>query len=191
MWRMTAASTSLLTEELKRRRLQFSAAVSGKQEQPARWKECIGVASGSLGAATGALYVRKYFKQDSKAAALEMVESIREEFVNILESVPWMDEKTRAAALGKAKNMTHHIGYPDELMDDEKLIDYYKPVSVDENLYFESILSVNKFGTYRSFKKLREPVNKTDWISHSGAAIVNAYYSPNKNSIGRLELMNP
>jgi len=186
---MTVASTSLLTEELKRRRLQFSAAVSGKQEQPPRWKECISVASGSLGAATGALYVRKYFKHDSKAAALEMVESIREEFVKILESVPWMDEKTRAAALSKAKNMTHHIGYPDELMDDEKLIDYYKPVNVDENLYFESILNVNKFGTYRSFKKLREPVNKTEWISHSGAAIVNAYYSPNKNSIGKLKLM--
>ncbi|XP_070505219.1 neprilysin-2-like [Chironomus tepperi] len=184
MWRMTVSSTSLLTEDLRRRRLQFSTALSGKQEQAPRWKECISVASGSLGAATGAMYVRKYFKHDSKAAALEMVESIREEFIKILESVSWMDEKTRSAALAKARNMTHHIGYPDELMDDEKLIDYYKTVSVDQDKYFESILNINKFGTYRSFKKLREPVNKTDWISHSGAAIVNAYYSPNKNSIG-------
>ena len=183
---MTVSSTSLLTEELRRRKLQFSTAVSGKQDQPPRWKECVNVASGSFGAATGALYVRKYFKQDSKAAALEMVEAIRKEFVEILEAVPWMDEKTKTAALSKAKNMTHHIGYPDELMDDAKIVEYYKTVSVDENKYFESILNIGKFGTDRSFKKLREPVNKTEWINHAGAAVVNAYYSPNKNSIGEL-----
>lgn len=32
-------------------------------------------------------------------------------------------------------------------------------------------------------KKLREPVNKTDWITHGRPAVVNAFYSPLENSI--------
>ncbi|XP_046657606.1 LOW QUALITY PROTEIN: neprilysin-2-like [Daphnia pulicaria] len=34
-----------------------------------------------------------------------------------------------------------------------------------------------------AFKKLRESVNKTNWISHGRPAVVNAYYSPLENSI--------
>lgn len=94
-----------------------------------------------------------------------------------------MDNKTRAAALCKVKTMVTHIGYPDELVEDQKLIDFYKNISVDENKYLESILSINIFGTDRAFKKLREAVNKTDWITHSKPAVVNAFYSSIENSI--------
>lgn len=183
MWRITGFSSYFLTEQLRKRQLQYSTAISGKQEQEPRWKECIDLSSGSLSTGSGALYVRKYFKQNSKVAALEMVNSIKEEFEAILKTVPWMDDKTRAAALCKVKTMVTHIGYPDELMDDKKLIEFYKDINVDENQYLESILSINIFGTDRAFKKLREPVNKTDWITHSKPAVVNAFYSSIENSI--------
>lgn len=68
-------------------------------------------------------------------------------------------------------------------MDDQKLIEFYKNVKVDEDKYLESILSINIFGTDRAFKKLRESVNKTDWITHSKPAVVNAFYSSIENSI--------
>lgn len=187
MWRITGFSSYFLTEQLRKRQLQYSTAISGKQEQEPRWKECIDLASGSLSTGSGSLYVRKYFKQHSKAAALEMVNSIKEEFENILKTVPWMDDKTRAAALCKVKTMVTHIGYPDELMDDKKLVEFYKNVTIDENKYLESILNINIFGTDRAFKKLRESVNKTDWITHSKPAVVNAFYSSIENSIRELE----
>jgi len=112
-----------------------------------------------------------------------MVKSIKEEFEMILKKVSWMDDTTRQAALSKVKSMVTHIGYPDELMDDQKLIEFYKKVQINENKYLESILSVNIFGTDRAFKKLREPVNKTDWVTHSKPAVVNAFYSSIENSI--------
>lgn len=183
MWRITGFSSYFLTERLRKRQLQYSTAISGKQEQEPRWKECIDLASGSLSTGSGALYVRKYFKQNAKDAALQMVNSIKEEFERILKKVSWMDDTTRAAALTKVKSMVTHIGYPDELMDDKKLIEFYKPIKVDEDKYLESILSINIFGTDRAFKKLREPVNKTDWITHSRPAVVNAFYSSIENSI--------
>lgn len=72
-WRITGFSSYFLTEQLRKRQLQYSTAISGKQEQEPRWKECIDLASGSLSTGSGSLYVRKYFKKDSKSAALEMV----------------------------------------------------------------------------------------------------------------------
>lgn len=46
MWRVTAFSSFFLTNELRKRQLVYSTAVSGKQEQEARWKECIDITSG-------------------------------------------------------------------------------------------------------------------------------------------------
>lgn len=46
MWRVTAFSSFFLTDELRKRQLVYSTAVSGKQEQEARWKECIDMTSG-------------------------------------------------------------------------------------------------------------------------------------------------
>lgn len=45
------------------------------------------------------MYVKKYFKEDSKKIALEMVTDIREEFNIILKNLDWMDDETRYASL--------------------------------------------------------------------------------------------
>lgn len=47
----------------------------------------------------------------------------------------------------------------------------------------ESVLNLTLFGTEYLFGKLREPVNKTDWVTHGRPAIVNAFYSSIENSI--------
>lgn len=46
MWRVTAFSSFFMTEELRKRQLGYSTAVSGKQEQEPRWKECVDITSG-------------------------------------------------------------------------------------------------------------------------------------------------
>ncbi|KAJ9599169.1 hypothetical protein L9F63_010346 [Diploptera punctata] len=183
MSRVAGASVNYLTEELRNRQLEFSTALSGRTERESRWKECIDIVTGGLSIAVGSLYVRKFFKEEAKKNAMEMVEDIRKEFVNILNNVEWMDDMTRQRGLEKAKAMNVHIGYPDELLHDEKLHEFYDKLEVDPKLYLESILNVTKFGMNFSFGRLRTKVNKTEWITHGRPAIVNAYYSSIENSI--------
>lgn len=57
-----------------------------------------------------------------------MVEYIHREFLKILDAVEWMDEGTRQKAKAKAYAITPYIGYPDELMDNEKIAELYKNV---------------------------------------------------------------
>lgn len=182
-WRVAAESTNYLIDKLRKRQLGYAAALIGQQTEEPRWKECIDLVTTNLQIATSAAYVRKYFSQESKKVALTMVDSIKDEFSEILKKVPWMDELTRQRALDKVKRMVKHIGFPDELADNNKLIEYYKNVKIDGSKYLESILSLNIFKADNEYSKLHQVVNKTDWETHSKAAVVNAAYSPIENSI--------
>lgn len=64
-----------------------------------------------------------------------MVADIRKEFVDILKNVDWMDEKTRQNALEKAQSMSTHIAYPDELLDNKKLEEFFDGVNEHKILF--------------------------------------------------------
>ena len=65
-------------------------------------------------------------------------------------------------------------------------MNYHFQWSLDSHDFLRNSLSLTLFDTNYEFKKLREPVNKTHWVSHGQPAIVNAYYSPTENSMGTL-----
>ncbi|XP_036347356.1 neprilysin-2-like [Rhagoletis pomonella] len=46
MWRIHAFSVVFLSEQFRKRQLQYATALSGRQEQEARWKECVDITSG-------------------------------------------------------------------------------------------------------------------------------------------------
>lgn len=158
---------------MRKRKLIYNTAVNGIREQQPHWKDCLISTSRWLPTIVSALYVRNHFNKETKAAALELVNSIKEEFVTTLKTLPWLDDKTKTAALHKIEKMIAYIGYPDELLDDEKLVEYYDELNFDELKNF-------------AFRKLRKPVTKTDWITHSITTSVNAFYSTFENSISKL-----
>lgn len=137
----------------------------------------------SLPISLSALYIRKFFNEKSKHSANEMVTNLREAFSKILDQVQWMDEETLQFAKQKLKAMTTHIGYPDELGNDAILDQYYAGLDIDSKQYLESVLNVNVFQSNYSLGQLREEVNKTDWVKHSNAATVGAFYRSTENSI--------
>lgn len=75
------------------------------------------------------MYVRKYFDAEAKQKIMEMVGDIREEFKEILKTSEWIDPVTKRSALKKAEFMTAHIGHPVELLDDDKVEEYFQTVS--------------------------------------------------------------
>ena len=94
-----------------------------------------------------------------------------------------MDEITRKAALEKAEKIIPHIAYLDEFFDDKILNDYFETLEVDSNSYLKSKINIRIFGTMHELENFRKPVNKSDWTTHGNSAVVNAFYSPNENSI--------
>lgn len=64
-----------------------------------------------------------------------MVTDIRQEFKKILRNADWMDDETKKSAFTKVEQLSHHIGYPHELLDDAKIMEYYKNVML-KIIYF-------------------------------------------------------
>ncbi|XP_011705369.1 PREDICTED: neprilysin-like, partial [Wasmannia auropunctata] len=85
--------------------------------------------------------------------------------------VDWMDEKTRRRALEKIAAMTLHIAYPNELLDDRKLENYYEGLEFSVDNYLENIYNLSIFERNFSFSRLRQPVNKTEWIIYGESAV--------------------
>lgn len=54
---------------------------------------------------------------------------IKDEFIQILREVDWFDKQTADYAIAKAKAIKAYIGYPDELLNDTLVEEFYKDVS--------------------------------------------------------------
>lgn len=183
MWRVVGQAFPMLGRAWGEISQHYSAILTGKVRQEARWEHCLGTLSGSLSTALASLYVRNHFKEGSKDLALEMVNYIHREFLKIVDKVDWMDSKTRERAKEKAEHMETYIGYPNELLDDWRVADIYKGLELNPESYFENIQSLRKWATDYVFSKLRKPNVKGDWKKRSAAAIVNAFYNSIDNSI--------
>ena len=105
MWRVAASTMGYMTEEAEKIGLKYAKKLTGQSDKPPRWKKCVGAATGSLSNAVGSLYVSKYFDENSKATALEMVNDIRAQFNIILQNIDWMDDGTKVKAKEKANGM--------------------------------------------------------------------------------------
>ncbi|XP_025829399.1 neprilysin-2 [Agrilus planipennis] len=183
IWRVVKSLIPYLSDIISQRELKYLKAISGQAERPPRWKECVEDVSSSLPILVGSLYVRKYVHRDTKTKVLEMVTFLKQEFINILKTIDWMDDESRNAALEKALTITEHIAYPDELLDDKKLEELFSGLEIYEDQFLKSSLNIALFMTDFYYSRLHQPVNKTDWIDHGNPAQVNAFYHPIENSI--------
>uniref|UniRef100_A0A8C7CCU8 Membrane metalloendopeptidase like 1 n=1 Tax=Oncorhynchus kisutch TaxID=8019 RepID=A0A8C7CCU8_ONCKI len=172
-----------LSRRFKDARAHYRKALYGTTVEDARWRDCVRYVQGSMENAVGALYVRETFAGESKRMVSDLISKIQEAYVETLEELSWMDDQSKEKAREKAMAIKEHIGYPDHILEESnlKLDQEYAHLNFSEENYFENILENLQAEAHKSLKKLREPVNPDMWII--GAAVVNAFYSPNRNQI--------
>ncbi|NWI10905.1 MMEL1 protein, partial [Crypturellus soui] len=183
IWRLIIDRVSSLSQRFKDARASYRKALYGTTLEEARWRECVSYVNNNMENAVGALYVRETFAGESKRMVRDLINKIREVFIETLDELQWMDETSKEKAREKAMAIKEQIGYPDYILEDhnEKLDQEYANLNFSEHNYFENILENLRAGAQKSLKKLREKVDQDIWII--GAAVVNAFYSPNRNQI--------
>ena len=92
-------------------------------------------------------------------------------------------QRFRQRALEKSEAIEYYVGYPDELLNDTLVSEYYEDLNITDEDYFQNTLIVRTFYTNKEYKKLREPFDKKDWKRHSKAAYASAFYTHEENSI--------
>ncbi|KAF2902340.1 hypothetical protein ILUMI_03845 [Ignelater luminosus] len=183
LYRTLTGIVTYLTKEVRDRELKYKEVSEGISEHTPRWRECTELVATKLNLAADALYVRRYFNEDAKRNAEDLVTNLRKTFIEMLKQVDWMDGNTKKKALEKALAIESHVAYPQELLDDNKLNEYYSKLNPTTDNFLDYYLAIERFTNDVYFRELPLPVNKTDWTHHSYVTTVNAYYSTVENSI--------
>ncbi|XP_073991272.1 neprilysin-like 8 isoform X2 [Rhodnius prolixus] len=181
LWRFVRHRVNNLDDRFQDAKQKFYYILFGREESPPRWKNCILQVNSNMGMAMGAMFVRKYFDENSKNDTLIMTREIQQSFREILNMTTWIDMDTKRLATEKVDAMTLRIGYPDSILNREQLDERYKDVIIDPDQYFENTLNILRHLTRIEQGHLGNPVNKSIW--NTAPAVVNAYYSRNKNQI--------
>lgn len=190
IWRSLLLSSTFLNNEVRMRKNKFLISQRSQNEMldtySPLWKECVSYTASTLTISISALYIRRYFNEDSRHRVVEMVDDVKATYIEMIKDNSWMDEITKKNALEKARALATHIAYPDELMDDGKVEEYYAGLDLRSDEHFMNALKINQFKIDHAFQQLRKPNNKTDWTKHASSAVINAFYSLYENSIRKI-----
>lgn len=180
-WKFVRHRINNLDDRFQAAKQKFYSVLIGREKSPPRWKTCVNQVNSNMGMAVGAMFVRKYFDEKSKLDTMAMTHELQDSFRTILNETEWIDESTKVLAEMKVNGMSLKIGYPDYILNEDELNAKYEDLDIHPDRYFENILNVLQHLTRTEQKKLTQVVNRTAW--NTAPAVVNAYYSRNKNQI--------
>ncbi|WP_168224653.1 M13 family metallopeptidase [Rhodoferax aquaticus] len=177
-WHVLSASASALGQPWRGLNQEFSRARSGAESQESREREVTKAIASTLFHPLSRVYVETYFPESTRRDITTMVNLMREEFAKRLQTNPWLDEPTRAAALDKLSKVDIAVGYPDQWID-------FGGVRIVSNDYLGNIQRVTEFLMRRDFARLGQPVVNDRFAAPNMTTpiAVNAAYSPRTNSI--------
>ena len=169
-------TSNVLSEDLGQKSFDFyEKYLEGTKKRENLEKRTLAFVDGVFGDMIGKVYVEKYFSEQSKQNAIEMVDYIKKAFKNRIENLDWMSQETKNKALEKLSKFTVKIGYPDKWED-------YSKIKLNKNLsLYENLRIIGKVNYEKELKKVGKPVDKKEWFMT--AHEINAYYSPNQNEI--------
>jgi putative endopeptidase len=170
-WHVARSTARTLSAAFVDESFKLEQALTGQAEQKARWRRCVDATDDALGDLLGQAYVETNFAGESKTFAASMVGAISSAFSKELDTLPWMDDTTRARAHEKLGAMAYLIGYPGKW----KTYEY----EITPKAYAANALRSRSFERARELAKVGNPVDREEW--QMSPPTVNAYYDPQRN----------
>jgi endothelin-converting enzyme/putative endopeptidase len=152
----------------------FNRRLTGQEQRPPRWRECVADTDQQLGEAVGQAFVEEAFGARGKDEMLKMVRRIKDAMKREIEEAPWMSKETKAAAQGKLAAVIDRIGYPETWRD-------YRAVRISRTDALGNLQRALAFHNARRLAKIGRRVDRGEW--NMSPATVNAYYNPSANNI--------
>ena len=148
--------------------------LTGAQAQASRDRRAVNGTSDALGFAVGRQYVQRYFPAAAKARAEAMVANLIRAYEHRIDALSWMAPTTKAEAKAKLHTLRVSVGYPDKWQS-------YAALRVLPNDAYGNADRVVRFTYDRSLAKLRQPVDRTEWVMTP--QMVNAVNLPAMNAL--------
>ena len=186
-WLLVAVMGPLTTHKLRHNEALYRTSLTGVKSELPTPEYCYNIANSRLPFAMGRLYVDKMFTEADKTQAKLLVKEVKDSFQTVLQTNTWLDEPTRKLALEKLAAIQENVAYPDWVMNNQDLDNYYshlKNVQINKGHFMESATQLNTLTVRHGFDTLNQPINHT-LMWPMTPATVNAAYMPAENSISK------
>ncbi|WP_298896465.1 M13 family metallopeptidase [uncultured Psychroserpens sp.] len=164
---------NILSQPFQDASFEYSKILSGQSEQQPRAKRMVRRVDGQIGFALGQLYVKRYFNEDAKKRALELVNNFQKVLEKRIDNLDWMSDSTKVKAKDKLYAINKKIGYPDVWRTYD--------VSIDRNQFFENVVALRQDAYQYQLNQLNKAPNRDQW--GTTPSTVTAYYNPSLNEI--------
>lgn len=136
----------------------------------------LGIKAAFIGDEVQKRYEKKYFSEEDRKIVADLVEEIRNNYKDVINSSDWLSNETKTRAISKLDKMKVNIGYQETNNDK----DYYVPIpKAKGGTLFKYIIESNRY----AFKKSSEEFHKKAETEKLNTLDVNASYQPQDNSI--------
>ena len=148
--------------------------LAGVKEERPRDFRCVQVVDRGLGDLLGQKYIELRFGPDAKQQITDLVDNLEKALGADIETLGWMTDPTKKAALAKLAAITNNVGYPRKWRD-------YSKVTIERGDYYGNSVRLAEALRQENIEKIGKPTDKTEWSMTTPT--VNAFYSPQNNSI--------
>jgi putative endopeptidase len=174
-YHLLRASAAMLPAAFENEEFDFwQRYLTGAKQPRPRAARCVVAVDRSLGDLLGQKYIQVAFGGDAKAQITQLVDALDKALGKDIESLPWMSDATKKAALEKLKAITHNVGAPRKWRD-------YGKISIARDDYLGNTVRTTQFLSEQRIQRIGKPTDKTEWTMT--APTVNAFYQPSSNSI--------
>ncbi|MFC4691527.1 M13 family metallopeptidase [Dokdonia genika] len=151
----------------------YTKVISGQSEQQSRTKRMVRNVDRQIGFALGQLYVKRYFNEEAKERALDLVNNFQKSLEQRIENLEWMSDSTKVKAKEKLFAINKKIGYPDVWRTYD--------VEINRDQFFENVVALLNDSYQHELKQLNKAPNRDEW--GTTPSTVTAYYNPSLNEI--------
>ncbi|MBJ2174454.1 M13 family metallopeptidase [Aureibaculum sp. A20] len=164
---------NILSKPFQDASFEYSKVISGQSVQQPRTKLMVRRVDQQIGFALGQLYVKRYFNEDAKKRALDLVNNFQTTLEKRIDKLDWMSDSTKVKAKEKLFAISKKIGYPDVWRTYD--------ATINRAQFFENVVALNKDDYQYQLKQLNKAPNRDEW--HTTPSTVTAYYNPSLNEI--------
>lgn len=139
-----------------------------------------------MGIAISHALIEPGFSIDNKSTVNNMLRNIRKEFAKAVRKTPWMENKSKHLTLEKSAAMKNFTGYPEWILNETLVNQYYSGMQFKENTHFANMIHVLQL----LMSNYLDGMHQSDPLEYEmPVTAVNLFYSSKHNTISKFPLL--
>ncbi|XP_058806095.1 neprilysin-2-like isoform X2 [Phymastichus coffea] len=187
LWRILYYDITKFTPmEFRSKYENFKKSVLNRAESLPREYACLNFLQHHSPVALNSLYIHKFVNKNSNFEQLNILKNVKNQMKKYFKRLGWIDEELRNIVLEKIDTLTAFIGYPEELLNNTIVEDFYKESSVNLENALYSYANITRVEKNFSLRLLRYAHRAHDWAINVNVPKVGANYDSDSHRINVL-----